>query len=142
MQNESLTSVTVTFLDRDRCIELLKRCASALRQSNPKVRDIILVGSLVRSTYVPGSDADLLIVLSADHRRSIDRIPEFLKAFSGVPIAVDVFPLTKKELQDELQRGNALLSEALEEGMWLVGNQSALLSALGKKSKQRPGKYP
>lgn len=126
MQTRSSDSVTVAFLDRELVLQQLERCAALLRQSSDKVRRVILFGSLTTDTYGPGSDADLLILLSSDNRRSIDRIPEYLKAFSMVQIGVDVFPLTEAELQQSLERGNAFLRGALETGVELVDTNAPM----------------
>lgn len=48
---------------------------------------------MVKGTAVPGSDVDLLIVLTASDRSFLDRIPGFLP--SAFPCGVDVFPYTR-----------------------------------------------
>ncbi len=97
-QSGSSSSVKVRFLDGPRVIDTLKSISKALLKRNPQILGIYLFGSLARGNYVPGSDADILIILNEDRRRFIDRIPEFLKAFLPASIAVDVFPYTKEEL--------------------------------------------
>jgi hypothetical protein len=51
---------------------------------------------------VPGSDIDILIVLSADTRRFGDRILEYLNIFENVGIATVNFPYTIAELDTPL----------------------------------------
>jgi predicted nucleotidyltransferase len=93
-----LSGVKVTFLEIEPILTGLKERAQRLLISHPRVREVSLFGSLARGNYGPGSDADLLVILEADARRFIDRIPEFLEPFSGLGIAVDVLPYTLREI--------------------------------------------
>lgn len=43
---------------------------------------------------MPGSDADILILLKDDKRRFVERMPEFSRCFLDVSIATDIFPYT------------------------------------------------
>jgi predicted nucleotidyltransferase len=79
--------------------------------------DVKLFGSLSKENFVPGSDADVLIVLKNDTRRMIDRIPEYLDFFRNVAISVDVFPYTESEVNKMRAGGNRLIREALENGI-------------------------
>lgn len=72
-----------------------------------------LFGSLVRGDYGPESDADLLIILDTDPRRCVDRMPEFLIYFSGLGVAVDVFPYTLEEIAS--MSDNSFVNTALRE---------------------------
>ena len=103
MAPRSWTSVRVEFLDRDKAVESLREAARQLRQTDPRVVQVMLFGSLVKGDYVPGSDADVLVVLQADPRPFFDRIPEFLRYFLDVSIDVEVFPYTR----DDMERGDA-----------------------------------
>ena len=80
----------------------------------PEIEEIVLFGSLARGTPVPGSDADLLIVLGESDRRFLDRIPAFLP--SRFPVGVDVFPYTRAEVERMLREGNAFVRDALRDG--------------------------
>ena len=119
MRKVSSNTVTVKYLNRNEIMTQLQRCAATLKQSNKNVLHIYLYGSLVQDTYGPRSDADLLIVLAADQRRRIDRIPELQAAFSQVEVGVDVLPLTEKELRQEIADNNDYLSQIIERGMEL-----------------------
>ena len=103
MPRRSWTSVKVEFLDREKTLRSLRRAAKRLRRSDPRVQEVLLFGSLVRGDYVPGSDADVLVILEADPRVFMDRIPEFHRWFADVDIGVEVFPYTC----DELEKGRA-----------------------------------
>jgi len=66
------------------------------------VMKIIIFGSFAENRAVPGSDVDILIVLKSDSRKLIDRIQDYLDAFSEIGIAIDVFPYTINELDNPL----------------------------------------
>lgn len=85
MARRSWTSVRVEFLDRDKAVESLREAARQLRQTDPRVDQVMLFGSLVKGDYVPGSDADVLVVLQADPRPFLDRTPEFRRHFLDAP---------------------------------------------------------
>ncbi len=51
-------------LDRPQLVERLKNAANALSERYPEIELIVLFDSLARGDAVPGSDADLLIVVS------------------------------------------------------------------------------
>ncbi len=83
----------------------------------PELEEAILFGSLVRGTAVPGSDVDLLLVLTASDRSFVDRIPAFLP--SHFPVGVDVFPYTRVELERMKAEGNSFVLAALRDGVSL-----------------------
>ena len=57
-----------------------------------EVKRVLLFGSFVRDECVPGSDIDLLQILSASEETFMERIPRFLP--SRFPVGMDVFPYT------------------------------------------------
>ena len=88
-------------------------------RTDQNVVDVRLFGSLAKGDFVPGSDADILIVLKKDIRRMIDRVPGYLEYFMKVEMPVDVFPYTQNEIRKMRAEGNRLISEALESGIEL-----------------------
>jgi predicted nucleotidyltransferase len=52
----------------------------------------------VKGDYVPGSDADVLVILETDPSPFMDRIMEFGRWFADVDIGVEVFPYTREEI--------------------------------------------
>lgn len=115
-----MTTVKTFFLDGGKATGELSRLAQRVIGKNPQVQRILLFGSLATGRYVPGSDADLLIVLSADDRPFLDRVPHFLTAFLEAPVPVDVFPYTEKEIERMKSAGNRFISRALSEGIILA----------------------
>ncbi|MEM2958231.1 MAG: nucleotidyltransferase domain-containing protein [Candidatus Jordarchaeaceae archaeon] len=86
---------------------------------NKNVVKIVLFGSLAERRAVPGSDADILIILEGDDRKFMDRIEEWVEKFQ-IDFPVEVFPYTLEELEVPLVRG------ALSKGIILYekGTQS------------------
>jgi len=109
---ESLNSVRVFWLQQEKLTEEIRKLAQRIGAENSDVKDIVLFGSLAQKRGVPGSDADLLIVLWKDDRPFPERIGAWLAKFDlGFP--VEVFPYTVAELD------NPLAQEALSSGMRL-----------------------
>lgn len=109
-----MSTVRVTYFDKRAVRAAVEHHARELAARYPEIEEIVLFGSLARGTPVPGSDADLLIVLSESDRRFLDRIPAFLP--SRFPVSVDVFPYTRAEVERMLREGNAFLRAALRDG--------------------------
>lgn len=94
---QSLGSVKVFWLKQEELVEEIRRSARRLGQSDENVLQIVLFGSLAERKAVPGSDADLLILLKEEKRSFMERVAAWQERFSlGFP--VEVFPYTEKEL--------------------------------------------
>ncbi len=115
MREESLTSVKVKYLQGNSVLSRLQTAAEKLKRDSNIVK-IVLFGSFVRDDFVPGSDADICIVLKEDTRRIIDRIPEFLDYFSDIGVPVDVFPYTVHEFEAMIDANNPFMREILATG--------------------------
>ena len=109
-----MSTVSVTWFDKDAVWRAVEAHARALAARYPEIEEIRVYGSLVRGTAVPGSDVDLLIVLSASEISFLDRIPAYLP--SAFPCGVDVFPYTRAEIARMTSEGNTLVAVALGEG--------------------------
>jgi predicted nucleotidyltransferase len=92
--------------------------AAAAAAADPRILRIVLFGSLAIDRATPRSDADLMIELS-DHSepRSMDRIPEYLQAFSKGPVPVDVFPFTVSEISSRKLAGDRFMATIQSEGL-------------------------
>ena len=111
MRNTSSNSVTVTYLDGPETIQALEKIAAEIKRTNPDVLEISLFGSLVRGDYVPGSDADLFILVQEDGLRALDRIPRFLRLFLNSPVGADILAYTPTEVEGMRREGNMLLAQ-------------------------------
>ncbi len=63
-----------------------------------EVEEIVVFGSFETGNYSPGSDLDVLIILSESACPVRDRIPIYLP--DEFPVPVDLFPFTRAELAD------------------------------------------
>jgi predicted nucleotidyltransferase len=119
-QKKLSSSVKVRYLNGPETIKKLRSIAKEICRKNDNISGIYLFGSLAKGIYSPGSDADILIILKQDNRRMIDRISGFLKFFLNSPVAVDIFPYTKDELQRMMSYKNSFLMQVWKEKIKLV----------------------
>ena len=122
----------VISLDRERVLKELREAAARLVKGRPDVEAVVLFGSLADGTATGTSDADVLLVLKRSSERFLDRIPEFLEAFRGLSVPVDVFPYTVEELERQLQEGAGTGRTALLRGQVLAGRVPHKLLVRGK----------
>ncbi len=118
MRKRLLDTVKVYSLNREEIINKLTSLAQRLLEENKNVLRVILFGSLASKGHSPRSDIDLLVVLSDDNRRRMDRIPEFLRYFLEVGHPVDVLVYTAKEIEDEKEE--SFLKRVLGQGVLLA----------------------
>jgi hypothetical protein len=117
MRTEYYGSVKVTYFDKDVVWQALAELAQGLPVEHPEIEKIIVFGSLVRDEAVPGSDVDLLIVVSETDIPFLDRTVEYRPG--GFPVGLDVFVYTPAEMEQMLSEGNWFLKRALGEGRTL-----------------------
>ncbi len=98
VQRRSYGSVTVFWLDRDEALRRVRAAAERLGRERPEVRFVGLFGSLARGTAVPGSDADVILVVGRSDERFIDRPLRYLPYFDDVGLGVDLFCYTPEEV--------------------------------------------
>ncbi len=123
MRSGSSDSVRIIWLDRKAVLERLRRAVKELAAAHPEVERVLLFGSLARGDAVPGSDADLLIILTESGLRFLDRIPQYTP--SGCDIGVEAFPYTRREIEKMLSENNYLIKRALAEGLEIFGRERA-----------------
>ena len=87
--------------------------ATRLLSSRPDVEEIVVFGSFEQSTYAPGSDIDIFIVLSHSAMSVRDRIPDLLPG--AFPVGMDIFPYTRAE---EASLEPSPLLEAVRKSGW------------------------
>jgi predicted nucleotidyltransferase len=109
---ESLHSVKVFWLEQEQLVEEIYKVAREIGKEDENILKIILFGSLAERRGVPGSDADILIILERDDKPFMDRIAEWSERFS-MNFPVEIFPYTKKELN------NPIALEAVKKGITL-----------------------
>ena len=115
VRKESYGSVKVFWLDHGRAIDALRLRARQLLERFPEVDSVGLFGSLARGKAVPGSDADLLILLTQCDEPFERRAWRFQPEFAGLGIGVDLFCYTLEEAQS-----NPFASQAMAAALWLA----------------------
>jgi predicted nucleotidyltransferase len=103
VREESYNSVKVFWLETDRIIERLRELAEEIVR-NGMAEKVILFGSLANRRAVPGSDADILIIVKEESVPGEERVADFNLFFRDIGIGVDVFPYTVSELDLPLAR--------------------------------------
>jgi predicted nucleotidyltransferase len=107
--------VKVISFDAELARRRIAQAVSELARRRPEIDRVVLFGSLARGDAVPGSDADLVIVLARSDRPFRDRIPLYIP--EGCPVPVDVFPYTREECAAMLESGHGFLRRVLAEGI-------------------------
>jgi uncharacterized protein len=120
IQSVSSPSVKVIYLDTEEIRKNLKQAVAALVHRRPEIERVLLFGSLATGGAVPGSDADLLMILTDADLPFLSRIPRYIPKGSG--IAVDVFPYIYAEIEAMLAASNPFLKRALAEGIELFSS--------------------
>jgi len=121
MPRKSSSSAGAVYLDRDRRIEELRAAARRAVAIVPRLRRVILFGSLVEGIPTPRSDADLLVILAeSEYREPRDRVPTMMRALMPLPCPIDLIVLTDEELERHRSEGNPLVREALDHGRDLL----------------------
>ena len=109
---ESLNSVKIFWLDQERLRAELTRTAQRVGRGDENIVKIILFGSLAEDRGVPGSDADILIILKRATEPFLNRIEAWSAKFR-VDFPIELFPYTEEELH------TPLVQEALKKGITL-----------------------
>lgn len=117
IQQTSSPSVKAFWLNLRQVKTNLKKAVKHLAETHPEIEQVWLFGSLARRDAVPGSDADLLMVLSESSLSFLDRSVRYQPDFCGV--GVDVLAYTQAELTRMEAEGNAFLQSARAEGICL-----------------------
>lgn len=118
VRRRSYGSATVFWLDREEAERRLRHAAARLVAERPEVLAVYLFGSLATGRAVPGSDADVLVVLDRSDERWVDRGVRYADYFRDVGMAVELFCYTEEEVPRV-----PLAQRALAEGKLLAGRR-------------------
>ena len=97
LQRRSYGSVKVFWLDREKLLSLIREGAERLMKEREEVEEIYLFGSVAEGRAVPGSDADLMIILQKSEKRFLDRPLDYLPYFEDLRVPIDIFCYTEEE---------------------------------------------
>jgi len=124
MPARSSASVKIISLDRRRARDQVRAAVRRLAARRPEVLRALLFGSLARGDAVPGSDADVLLVLKHSAKPFMKRFDDYRLPPVGIP--VDLFAYTEAELHKMQSEGNQFIAHALAEGVEIYRRQGAL----------------
>ncbi len=113
VREEFYDSVRVFWLDADDVTSVLKERAHGLVASGCADK-VILFGSLAEGRAVPGSDADILVLVPCGREDEGDLFDEISRHFAGIGVPVDLFVLGVED------RKNPLARVAMERGIVLA----------------------
>ncbi|MPZ14507.1 MAG: nucleotidyltransferase domain-containing protein [Chloroflexi bacterium] len=117
----------IFWLDREATVAAVRAAAQTMGQAHPEVEEIRLFGSLAQGRAVPGSDADLLVVLECSDQAFHERILAYLPR--GWGIGVDVFPYTREELGEFSVHSPRFYRAVMEESLVLYRRQIPMAPA-------------
>jgi len=117
MQTKSSDSVKITYLDKPGIKKAITRLVDDLSQKHPEIEKVYLFGSFARDEAVPGSDVDILIVLTDSPLPFKDRITRYMP--SSFPVGVEVLPYTQREMEMMIDQGNHFLKGAIQDSILL-----------------------
>jgi predicted nucleotidyltransferase len=100
MESRSFGSVRIFSLNRAKILDCLRLSAARLAEQHPEIAEIWLFGSLARGDAVPGSDADVLLILDSSDQPFHERAPRYALDLCG--IGVDLLAYTREEF-DQLR---------------------------------------
>ena len=90
----------------------LRRAARRLGKAHPEIEAVWLFGSLARAEAVPGSDADILVVLDASALPFAQRPMHY--RLEGCGISVDMLIYTRAEMERMHREGSPFLRRIVE----------------------------
>lgn len=117
IQSSSSPSVSVYWLNLDQVRRGLKKAAERLAHKHREIEEVWLFGSLARGDAVPGSDADLLVILRDSTSSFLGRMAQYQPEFCG--LGVDVFAYTRADAARMEAEGNTFVRRARAEGILL-----------------------
>jgi predicted nucleotidyltransferase len=98
IQSKSLNSVKVFWLNRELLNQRINEAVARIGVERPEVAKVFLFGSAAEDRAVPGSDADVLMLVRNEPGRFIDRGSVYQPYFRDIGLGVDVFVYTIDEL--------------------------------------------
>lgn len=117
IQHTSSPSVSVFWLNLEQVKSRLNQAVKNLAKKQAEIEEVWLFGSLARGEALPGSDADLLMVLSDSQAPFLDRPAHYQLDFYD--IGLDLLIYTRAEIAQMQAEGNTFLRQAQMEGVCL-----------------------
>lgn len=106
----------VFWLNRDEALRAVTDAAGRLVSERGEVVAVYLFGSLAEGRAVPGSDADVLVLLERSVRRWVERPLDYQHYFHDCGLPVELFCYTREEAESV-----PLARRAVTQGLRLAG---------------------
>ncbi|HXH07112.1 MAG TPA: nucleotidyltransferase domain-containing protein [Vicinamibacterales bacterium] len=106
-------------------IAALRRGAARLVAERPEVLEVRLFGSLATGRAVPGSDADVLVIVRDGAPPFLERSVHFAPYFSGAGVGCDLFVYEAREADRLRRQPGSIVATALAEGTLLASRSEA-----------------
>lgn len=117
MQNPSSNTHVDTWPSRAEVVAALRGAAAELRQVHPEIKRIGYFGSLTDGVrYGFGSDADVLVVVTASSKPWIERASDY--DLGAMPVPVDLLVYTEEELETLVSQGGEF-GRAVGSTVWI-----------------------
>lgn len=113
IRTRSFGSAKVFWLDREAALDGLRKAAERALAEHAEIVAVYLFGSLAEGRAVPGSDADVLVLLERSDLRWMDRPLRYGRAFEDVGLPVELFCYTRGEAERVALARRALASGVL-----------------------------
>lgn len=128
----SLPSVQIFSLNLSQVRTCLEQKVKQMGEKHPEVEEVWLFGSMARGDAVPGSDADLMVLLSQTTLRFIERSSVYPIGFCG--IGTDVLVYTRAEMKQMQKTGNHFFQTVRSEGICLFQRENRAEQTLDRIS--------
>ena len=115
-----MSFVAIKSLDETAVRRAMDQYAAWLFENLPEAEEIVVFGSMAEGNYAPGSDIDVLLVMSHCDEPVRDRVPRLLPR--SFPIPVDLFPYTREELA---RLSPSPVIAAAQRSQWRYGRPTA-----------------
>ncbi|MFB6264704.1 MAG: nucleotidyltransferase domain-containing protein [Bradymonadaceae bacterium] len=121
MPSSSSNSARIYSLDREGVLDQLREAAESLLDDDPRVRRVLLFGSVARDDATAASDADVVVLFEGpDDRRVMDRALDFGPPFEDVDLQTDVLAYTLGEWDELLDSDSPFHQRADREALELA----------------------
>lgn len=114
MPKTSSGSLKIFSQDINAVKRLLKKTLKIWKAEHPEICSVFIFGSFVKGDFTPGSDIDVLLILSDSKRSFRDRLAKYYP--ENFPISVDLFPFTISEIK-EMRNHPSIYKTAVETGI-------------------------
>lgn len=121
LQERSYGSVKIISIDRKKLLARLIEISQQICREHAKVVSVRLFGSLARGDHVGISDVDVLIIVrDASESDPIELIRHYYPYFD-MPIGTDLLVLDEVSYKQQLEEGDAFISQLSGESILLAG---------------------